>query len=38
MTRIGKWVGVGRDDTGRPVLGRCPVEDEEGDEDGERWT
>lgn len=38
VTRIGKRVGVGRDDSGGPVLGQCPGEDEDGDEGGEGWT
>lgn len=38
VTRIGKRVGVGRDDSGGPVLGQCPGEDEDGDESGEGWT
>jgi len=39
VTRIGKRVGVGRDDSGGPVLGQCLGEEEEdGDEGGEGWT
>ncbi len=38
VTRIGKRVGVGRDDGGGHVLGRRPGEDEDGDEGGEGWT